>query len=411
MDFSLIVLFLLIVLSALFSGAETALFSLSAIKARNSFKEKKRGSKTLIKLKEDPHRLLITLLVGNNIVNISASALTTLLAINYFGSATVGIATGVLTLIILVFCEITPKTYAHKNALKISLLVAKPIKILSTLIYPLIWILEKITSLVMKLTGDTNKEQLVTYEELKTTISMSAEEGVIRKDEEEMLKNVFDFAKQRVEDIMIPRNEIFSISVKTKPDDVVTMITEKGYSRIPVYDRDVENIIGILYAKDLLKKITMKETISSIKDILRPPFFIPETKKVDLLLKEFKKKRQHMAIVVDDSGGIEGLVTLEDLIEEIFGEIYDETDKKEILIRKNGDSYLVDAKISIEELNDEIGTNIQDDHFNTVAGYIINTLGRIPKKGEKIELKNITVIIEDAQDNKINKLRVFNKKK
>ena len=411
MDFSLITLFLLIVLSALFSGAETALFSLSDIKARNSFKEKKRGSKTLQKLKEDPHRLLITLLVGNNIVNISASALTTMLAIQYFGSATVGIATGVLTMIILVFCEITPKTYAHKNALKISLLVAKPIKIMSTLIYPLIWILEKITSLVMKLTGDTNKEQLVTYEELKTTISLGAEEGVIRKDEEEMLKNVFDFAKQRVEDIMIPRKEIFSISAKTKSDDVVTMITEKGYSRIPVYDGDDENIIGILYAKDLLKKITTKETISSIKDIIRPPFFIPETKKVDLLLKEFKKKRQHMAIVVDDSGGIEGLVTLEDLIEEIFGEIYDETDKKEILIRRSGDSYLVDAKISIEDLNEEIGTNIQDDHFNTVAGYIINNLGRIPKKGEKIDLKNITVTIEDAQDNKINKIRVFNKNK
>ncbi len=406
MDLQIITLFCLIILSAIFSGAETAIFSLSDIRVRSFLKNKKKGAKTLSRLKENPHRLLITLLVGNNVVNISASALTTLIAINVYGSNAVGIATGVLTLVVLVFCEITPKTYAHRNAQSISLLMARPLELLSKALYPLVWALEQITGIIIRLTGGNAKEVLVTYDELKTTISLSAEEGVIKKDEEEMLRNVFEFANQKAEQIMVPRTEMFCIEVITKPNEAVNLLTEKGYSRIPVYDGSKDNIVGILYAKDLLKKMNTTTGNFQIKELLRPAFFIPETKNLDFLLKEFKKKRHHMAIVVDDSGGVEGLVTLEDLIEEIVGEIYDETDKKEVLVKRTDNGYLVDARVPIDELNSIVGTKIEDARFGTVAGYIINSIGRIPKKGEKIKIKNLEFLVEDAKENKIIRLRL-----
>ena len=406
MDLQIIVLFFLIILSAIFSGAETAIFSLSDIRARSFLKNKKKGAKTLLRLKENPHRLLITLLVGNNIVNISASALTTLLAIKLYGSNAVGIATGVLTLVVLVFCEITPKTYAHRNAQRISLLMARPLELLSKALHPLVWVLEQITGILIRLTGGKSKEVLVTYDELKTTISLGAEEGVIKRDEEEMLRNVFDFANQKAEQIMVPRTEMFCIEVTTKPNEAVNLLTEKGYSRIPVYDESKDNIIGILYAKDLLKKMNTTTGNFHIKELLRPVFFIPETKNLDFLLKEFKKKRHHMAIVVDDSGGVEGLVTLEDLIEEIVGEIYDETDKKEVMVKRTDNGYLVDARVSIDELNSIVGTKIEDARFGTVAGYIINRIGRIPQKGEKIKIKNMEFLVEDAKENKIIRIRL-----
>ncbi|MCK5474368.1 MAG: HlyC/CorC family transporter [Candidatus Aenigmarchaeota archaeon] len=406
MEVQLITLFFLIILSAIFSGAETAIFSLSDIRVRSFLKNKKKGAKTLMRLKENPHRLLITLLVGNNVVNISASALTTLIAINTYGSNAIGIATGVLTLVVLVFCEITPKTYAHKNAQQISLLMARPLELLSKALYPLVWTLEQITGIIIRLTGGNAKEVLVTYDELKTTISLGAQEGVIKRDEEEMLRNVFEFANQKAEQIMVPRTEMFCIDVTTKPNKAVNLLTEKGYSRIPVYNGSKDNIVGILYAKDLLKKMNTTPGNFQIKELLRPAFFIPETKNLDFLLKEFKKKRHHMAIVVDDSGGVEGLVTLEDLIEEIVGEIYDETDKKEVLVKRADNGYLVDARVSIDELNSIAGTKIEDARFGTVAGYIINRIGRIPQKGEKIKIKKMEFLVEDAKENKIIRLRL-----
>ncbi len=406
MEVQLITLFFFIILSAIFSGSETAIFSLSDIRVRSFLKNKKKGAKTLMRLKENPHRLLITLLVGNNVVNISASALTTLIAIEAYGSNAVGIATGILTLVVLVFCEITPKTYAHRNAQSISLLMARPLELLSKVLHPLVWALEQITGIIIRLTGGKSKEVLVTYDELKTTISLGAEEGVIKRDEEEMLRNVFDFANQKAEQIMVPRTEMFCIEATTKPNKAVNLLTEKGYSRIPVYDGSKDNIVGILYAKDLLKKMNTTKGNFHIKELLRPAFFIPETKNLDFLLKEFKKKRHHMAIVVDDSGGVEGLVTLEDLIEEIVGEIYDETDKKEVMVKRTDNGYLVDARVPIDELNSTVGTKIEDARFGTVAGYIINRIGRIPQKGEKIKIKNMEFIVEDAKENKIIKLRL-----
>lgn len=410
MDTEIIILTILIILSGTFSGIETAIFSLSDIKVRNLVKQGKKGAKTLKKLKENPHKLLITILVGNNLVNVGASALATVTVTKYLGPSSVGmslgIATGLMTFILLVFGEITPKAFAHQNAEKISLFFAKPINILTKFQSPAIWFLEKITGFIIRIIGGEPQKGIITVEELRTTITVGAEEGIIKKDEEEMIHKVFDFGSTSVREIMIPRTDMFCLKADTKIKDVLKVIPENRYTRIPVYKDYPDNIIGILYVKDIIKHIGKKDE-THIEKILRPTFIVPETKNLNLLLKEFRKKRTHMAIVVDESGGIAGLVTLEDILEEIVGEIYDETDARETLIKPTKDkSFEVEGKTEIDEINKILKLELHEEHYNTIAGYIIHKLGRIPKKGEKLRLDKMNITILDADDQKINKLEI-----
>lgn len=410
MDAEIIILIVLIILSGTFSGIETAIFSLSDIKVRNLVKQGRRGAKTLKKLKENPHRLLITILFGNNIVNVGASALATVIVTNALGSTAVGIslgiATGMMTFILLVFGEITPKALAHQNAEKISLLSAKPIDTLTKILSPVIWLLEKITGFIIKIIGGEPEKGLITVDELRTTISVGAEEGIIKKDEEEIIHNVFEFGSTSAGEIMIPRTDMFCLEADTKIKDVMKVVPGNRYTRIPVYRERRDNIIGILYVKDIIKYIGKKDT-NTIEKIIRPAFFVPETKNLPLLLKEFRKKRVHIAIVVDESGGVEGLVTLEDILEEIVGEIYDETDARETLIKPaTNESFEIEGKTEIDDVNKILKTDIHEEHFNTIAGYIIHNLGRIPKKGEKVKLNKMKITILDADDKKIRKLRI-----
>ena len=410
MDIEIIILTILIILSGTFSGIETAIFSLSDIKVRNLVKQGKKGAKTLKKLKENPHKLLITILVGNNLVNVGASALATVTVAKFLGPSSVGmslgIATGLMTFILLVFGEITPKAFAHQNAEKISLFFAKPINIMMKLQSPGIWILEKITGFIIRMMGGEPQKGIITVDELRTTISVGAEEGIIKKDEEEMIHNVFNFGSTSVKEIMIPRTEMFCLKADTKIKDVLEIIPESRYTRIPVYKDYPDNIIGILYVKDIIKHIGKKDE-TYIEKILRPPFIVPETKNLNLLLKEFREKRTHLAIVVDESGGVSGLVTLEDILEEIVGEIYDETDAKETFIKPTKDkSFEVEGKTEIDEINKILKLDLHEEHFNTIAGYILHKLGRIPKKGEKFRLDNMDIIILEADDQKINRLEI-----
>ncbi len=410
MDAEIVILIILVVLSGTFSGIEIAIFSLSDIKVRNLVKQGRKGAKTLKKLKENPHKLLITILVGNNLVNVGASALATVIVTEALGSSSVGfslgVATGLMTFILLVFGEITPKAFAHQNAEKISLFFAKPISILSRIQSPVIWLLEKITGFIIKIMGGEPQKGVITVDELRTTISVGAEEGVIKKDEEEMIHKLFDFGSTSVEEIMIPRIDMFCLGVDTKIKDVLKVIPENRYTRIPVYKERRDNIIGILYVKDIIKYIGKKDDIS-IESVVRSTFIVPETKNLNLLLKEFRKKRTHMAIVVDESGGVAGLVTLEDILEEIVGEIYDETDAKETLIKSVADkSFEVEGKTEIDDINKILKLDLHEEHFNTIAGYIIHKLGRIPGKGEKFRLDRIDVTVLDADDQKIRKLKI-----
>ncbi len=410
MDAEIIILIILIILSGTFSGIETAIFSLSDIKVRNLVKQGKKGAKRLKELKENPHRLLITILVGNNVVNVGASALATVIVSNALGPTAVGIslgiATGIMTFILLVFGEITPKAFAHQNAEKISLMVAKPIVILTRILSPVIWFLEKITGFIIKIMGGVPEKGLITVDELRTTISVGAEEGIIKKDEEEMIHKVFDFGSTSVEEIMIPRTDMFCLEADTKIKDVLKVMPGNRYTRIPVYKERRDNIIGILYVKDLINYIGKKGD-NPIEEIIRPVYFVPETKNLSLLLKDFRKKRIHIAIAVDESGGVEGLVTLEDILEEIVGEIYDETDAKETHIKPaTNESFEIEGKTEIDEVNRILKLDIREEHFNTIAGYIIHKLGRIPEKGEKIKLGRMKIAILGADDKKISKLRI-----
>ncbi|MFH1126978.1 MAG: hemolysin family protein [archaeon] len=411
MYIEIIILTILIILSGIFSGMETAIFSLSNIKVRNMVKQGKKGAKTLMKLKENPHKLLVTILVGNNAVNVAASALATFVVTKALGPTSVGlglgIATGLMTFLLLVFGEITPKAIAHQNAEKISLLAAKPLAFMTRMVSPAVWILEKITGFLIKMIGGKPENHHITYDELRTTISVGAEEGIIRKDEEEIIHNIFDFSATSVEEIMIPRTDMFCLEANTRIKSALKMIPENRYTRIPVYKESLDNIVGILYVKDLIKYNGGKKDDLTIEKIARPPYFIPETKSLPLLLKEFRKKRIHMAIVVDESGGIEGLVTLEDILEEIVGEIYDETDAKETLIRPIDEkNFEVEGKAEVDDINKILKLDIHEEYFNTIAGYIIHKLGRIPKKSEKVVLDKMDITILDADDQKINKLKI-----
>lgn len=362
-------------------------------------------------MKEDSHTLLTTILIGNNIANISASALATALSISHFESNAVGIATGIMTLLILVFGEIFPKSFANHNNVLVSRIVIFPLFWMSKLFWPLIFIL----NFIPKLHGTIdNAQEAVTEDELMTMVEVVEEEGEIKEEEKEFITNIFEFDDTSCSEIMTPRADMFVIDVEDGLDIQETL--ETGYSRIPVIEGSIDNIIGILHVKDLFasfqKLTTLGEKAASldVKAIMKKPYFIPESKKLDSLLQAFKVKKTHMAVVVDEHGGIAGIVTLEDVVEEIIGEIIDESDRTvPDIIRLKGNNWLVAGKIDIEDLNREISIAIpESSNYDTFSGFFLEQVERIPKPGESIKLDNWTVTVKDMDGNRI-KSFLFNK--
>lgn len=401
-----VLLILLIALSAFFSGVETAVMSVSLVKARALVRQKKRGAKALLRLKENPSRFLITILVGNNLVNIFAASLATILFTEIFGSTGIGIATGIMTFLILVFGEITPKTFAAHNAEKISLMVARPVEILSYLLFPLIKILEGLTSYLQKF----GSKQRLTEEEIKTIVSMGYEEGVLKKNIAKMMESVLNFEDIRAEEVMTPKTDIAFVNADAKLKDVIDYVIKSPYSRYPAYSKTKDNIVGILDIDDVLEYVKKKKLGIKVKNIVRDVYFIPETKKINELLSEFQKKGTRMAIVVNEYGSVLGLVTMEDILEEIVGEIFDKSQKKNHYIQKiDRNTWLVDAKADVERVEEILGVKLNEKHFNTFGGFIEHKLGRIPRKGEKIDLGKLVLIIEKANKQRIEKVRIVRK--
>jgi len=401
------ILIILLALSAFFSGSETALFSLNMVDVKKLVNQGKKNAELLNKMKSKPQKLLITILVGNNLVNIAAASVATYIAIKAFGSTGIGIATGVMTLFVLIFGEITPKSISYNKAEKISLAIAKPIYLFYILFSPIVWMIEKVTNTILKVFGAHIYERRVTEEEIKTIIEMGTEAGVIEKDEREMIHNIFEFGDTDAEKIMTPRSEMVSLDAKTKLIKALEVMIKTGFSRIPVYEGNENNIIGIIYIKDLLKHIKRKRFDKRIKDMVKPVLFVPETKNLDELLNELREKGMHMAIVVDDRGEVKGLITLEDLLEEIVGEIYDEGEKQKRNIRKVDEKTIIaEPYATLKEINKALGLRLKDEKFSTIAGFIINRLGRIPRKGEKLKVKKVEIKIEDASERKIKKIKI-----
>ncbi|WP_291682614.1 hemolysin family protein [Clostridium sp.] len=409
--FEIILLIIMIILSGFFSMSETALMSLSKIRIRHMVDENVKGSKLVEKLIEDPNKLLGAILIGNNIVNIGASSLATSLALKLSGGSdkAVTIVTLVMTVLILIFGEITPKSIAKQKSENVSLIVSKPIKLVVSVFRPLVSVFTGISSIFIRLLGGNPKasEPFITQEELKTMVGVSEEEGVLEDVEKEMIFNVFDFADMQVEDIMVQRVDITAIDVESTYKEVLDIIKTEQFSRIPVYKETIDNIIGILNVKDLIIADINEEDFK-VTDYTREPFYTFEFKKITEVFKEMKKSKNHMSIVLDEYGGTVGIITIEDLIEEIVGEIEDEYDDEDEMIEVvKEDEYIVDGSARLNDISDLIGVSMESEELDSVGGLVIGELGRIPEEKEEVFINNIRFVVEEVDKNRIKKVRIF----
>ncbi len=415
----IIFLVVLFVLSAFFSAAETALTSLSRLKIRRMLDQKVKGAKTVERLKQKPSEWLPTILIGNNLVNIAASAIATSMTIGYFsergwGSAAVavGAATGIMTFLILVFGEIIPKTVAIRNAEKFSLFAAPLIIILRFVFQPIAALIGLISRPFVRLFGGVapGKGAFITEEDIRLILAAGEKEGVIEEEEREMITSIFEFGETIVREVMTPRPDITAVDVNKPLSEIIKAIIDSGHSRIPIYESNLDNIVGVVYAKDLLKNLEKsKEITGNIKDYLRPAIFIPEVKKVSELMHEMQVARTHMAIIVDEYGMTSGLVTLEDLVEEIVGEIHDEFEREEKMVEKvDENTFIVNGRISIKDLNDALKLNLpeKDKEYDTIGGFIFGQLGKSPSVGNIVRFENLLISVERVLRRRITRVKL-----
>ena len=384
--------------------------SLSKIKMRHMEEDGVKGAKLVSTLIEDSNRLLTSILIGNNIVNIAATSITTSLFTAMLGAQGVAIATGLMTVLVLIFGEITPKTISANNPEKASLVVAKPIKFFVTILTPIVWIFNIITKVIFKLFGvdDKGVKPFITEEELKTMVNVSHEEGLLEMEEREIINNVFEFGDMQAKEAMVQRLDIVAIDMEDSYEEIIDLFKTEKLSRMPVYEETIDDIIGILNIKDIIFLSDEEIENFDIKKYMREAFFTYEFKKITQLLEEMKKEKSQMAIVVDEYGGTAGLLTIEDLVEVIVGDIDDEYDEEEEEIVKVSDNeYLVEGSTKISDVNEQIGINFESDEFDSIGGFIIGYLKRIPEENELIEVGNVKFSVESIDKNRINKIRIF----
>lgn len=405
----LILLIILLMGSAFFSASETALMSLSKLRLKHMVEERQRGAENIEKLLENPQKLLVAILVGNNVVNIWGSAIATALAIKLYSEGGIGIATTVMTIVILIFGEITPKTLAVYHSEGISLKVAPIISMLVKILSPVVYIMTKITNFVVRLSGGSpsDKKPFITEDELKTIVDVSSKEGLLENEEKEMIYNIFEFGDLRIKDIMVQRQDISSVSVDSNYDEVIEEFKKEKFSRLPVYEENIDNIVGIVYLKDFILLDQSKEDFD-LRKIMRQPNETFEFMKIADIYKDFQLNRVHMAVVLDEYGGVAGIVTMEDIVESVMGDIQDEYDEEEedIQIIKE-DEYLVLGETKLDDLNSMVGTNLESEDFDSVGGFVIGLIGRLPKKGEVVEYQGIKFVIESIDKNRIEKIRIY----
>ncbi len=405
----LIVLILLLILSGFFSSAETAFTSLNRLKIKSLADEGSKRAVLVLSLIDQNAKFLSTILIGNNIVNIVASALTTTFAMDYFGSTAIGIATGILTLLVLIFGEITPKTMASIHAEKMAFLYAPVVKVLVILFTPLTFLVSGLAKGVMFILRiDPNKSgQHMTENELLTIVEASAEEGVIEKDEHEMINNVVDFGDTKAKDVMVPAINMTCVEDTVSYDDLIDIFRKDQYSRMPVYHESHDNIVGIIWAKDLLVKYDASKEFK-VTNYMREPFFTFESKKTSELMSELKDKYKSMAIVLDEYGITAGLLTIEDLLEEIVGEIRDETDTDEVdSVRKiNDTTFEAAGSAPLDDVNKACGLELNSDDYDSIAGHVINLLNHLPTPGESIVWDDVKFTVLSTVRNRVTKVRI-----
>lgn len=405
----LLILIVLIMLSSFFSSAETAFTTVSSIQVRTLIEENNKKAILVDKIIENKSKMLSAILIGNNLVNISASALSTILAQKMFGEYAVSIATGILTIIVLIFGEITPKSIATVNSLKLSLFYAKIIYALMFILTPVIYVINLLANILLHLFRiDPNaKVNSITETELRTIVEVSHEEGVIEKEEHQMINNVFDFGDAVASDVMVPKVDMTMADIGSTYDELISIFREEKYTRIPIYQDSTDNVIGIINMKDLL--LYNPDKTFDIRNYLRSAFFTYETKKISELMMEMKKTSVNIVIVLDEYGVTSGLITLEDLLEEIVGEIHDEydLDEEDGIKELAANKYLVEGQIKIADLNDRLNLCLHSQEYDSIGGLIIEKLDRFPNPGDKLIIDNVSIQVTSMDKMRIDTVEII----
>ena len=401
----------LLSLSAYFSSAETALTTVNPHSMRAMAEDGNKKAALVLKLIENPSQMLSSILVGNNLVNISLTSLTTTIAIRIFGSMGAGIATAVITILVLIFGEITPKTYATINNTKIALSYASSIYLVTKLLTPIVYLINKLSTGILMIFHIDSKQskRIMTERELRTIVDVSHEDGVIEEAEKDMLNNVFDFKESLAKDIMIPR---IDVTVDASYEEVLEIFREAGYSRLPVYEGSKDHVVGIVYFKDVyFYRSQHRGEIFHLRDVLRKPFFTYETQKVSSLLAQMREKSVSFSIVLDEYGVTAGLITLEDIVEEIFGELRDEYDESEEDTFKElpDGSYMVSASLKLDDLDDLLHVNLDSEDYDSLGGYIIELLDHLPSEGEIAEDEHFTFKVVSVDKNRMETIHIIPK--
>lgn len=404
-------LVILIFLSGIFSASETALTSFRSTYLEEIDLKHPKEASYLRKWLKYPNEILTGMLLGNNVVNILSSSIATAVALNIMGNnnKTILISTGVMTVVILIFGEITPKIIAKNNPVKLSRIAVIPMTYLSIITKPIVFVLMFISKIIGRLLGVEIKDEalMITEKDIISFVNVGEAEGIIEEGEKDMIHSIFEFGETTAKEVMTPRTSMYSIEASKTIDEIWDELLETGFSRVPVYENTIDNIAGILYVKDILKAVKSGDTKREIKEFVRVPYFVPETKSIIEILKEFQSKKVHIAMVLDEYGGVVGLVTIEDLIEEIVGEIRDEFDaEEEDFIIKHGDNkYIIDAMIDIETLNKELDLELPlSDDYESLAGLIISEISKVAIVGDEVRIENVRLRVMELDKMRISKV-------
>jgi len=394
-------LFVLFICSAFFSSSETALMSMDRLRVKYLAEKERPGAKGLEKLLSKPDDLLSAILVGNNVVNIMISVFATSLFLGLFGSGGELMTILILTPLLLIFSEVCPKTYAATYPEKLSFRVLHPIRFFMWLLRPVTWVVSSISRLLTHFLRGEEQAPLISEDEIRSIIEFGEDAGVVAENQRRMLHGIFDLSQIRVRDVMVPRTEVVGISVDAGFDEVAQLTAQARHSRFPVYDGDLDNVVGVIHSKDVLSYFDKPDHFS-LRNLARPPYFVPEAKPIETLMQAFRHKHLHLAVVVDEYGGVEGICTLEDIVEEIIGEIQDEYDEEEILVRPLGQNrYMVDGSAAIRYINRRFELSLSEEHVNTLAGFLLNSMGSIPEVGAVCEVDGVRFTVREVEDRRI----------
>jgi len=402
-----ILLVVLTALSAFFSASETAFSSVNKIRLKNYVSDGNRKAERALKIAEDFDRMLSAILIGNNIVNIASASIGTVIFTKLFGAAGAAISTVVMTIVVLIFGEILPKSYAKENSEKVTMNFAAPLNAVMVVLTPLVWVFTKLQSLVKSKKGDEDTPS-VTQEELKFIIEEIEDEGVLQESESELLQSALEFQEITVDEILTPRVDLVAADVNDSVEEIKALFMEHRYSRIPIYEKTVDSIIGVLWERDFFRELINGNEVD-IRSLTRKTIFVPEKQLISSLMRELQMSKIHMAVVTDSYGGTVGIVTLEDIVEELVGEIWDEKDEViETIVKLDDNEYIVDADLNVFDMLEELEIELKDfePESNTVGGWVLEEMKKIPEEGESFEYTPMTVTIHEVSEKRVEKIKV-----